>query len=159
MGDEMIAERIYNFLIELIDKTNNEELDWQLVEKISTWEQIKKEIVNGKEFDLEDYYIDDKKSYVLNEGVGYVFALRMRYGNAPIFSPALDKYVLVVKINDEHEPENLSKYDAEEGYKGLLEELINLIEACKIYNNMPDSMYDFFDRILGGEKSGRVVDK
>lgn len=156
---EMIAEHIENVIMEMIEKTKNGVLKWKLVDKIDDWETVKKQIEKAKEVDLKDYFIDDEKSYVVCKSGGYVMALNIRYGNAPVFSPALDKYILVVKINADLMPENLSNYDSQ-GYKDLLQELVEAIEDQKNEEYiMPDCLYNFLEKVLGEDEDGRIINE
>ena len=156
----MVAERIENFIKGLIKKTESGELKWKAVDKVDTWEMIKKQIKEAKDINLEDYFINDAKSYIIKKNDGYVIVLNVQYGNAPVFSSALDKYILFIKINDEFIPQNLSAYDNTQGYSDLLLELIGSIEVKKNETcNMPDCMYDFFEKILGEDKNGRTIDE
>lgn len=145
----MIADRIEKFILDLISKTGKGDLEWKCVDKFVEWERIKKEIEKTEEINLKDYLIDNTRSYCINKGGGYVMVLHIRYGKAQVFSPALDKYVLIIKMNDDLLPENLSNYNGEDGYKSLLMDLINEIELqkCERYS-MPEYMYEFFNKIL-----------
>lgn len=155
----MIADRIETFIIGLISETRKENLKWKRVSKIKEWEILKKEIERTTEVDLKDYFIDDTRSYCINKSEGYVMVLNIRYGNAPVFSPALDKDVLVIKINEDFSPQNLSLYDMD-GYKELLKVLVDSIEhQINIEYLMPDYMYEFFSDVLGENKNGRTADK
>lgn len=142
----MVAEHVENFILGLITKTQDGKLKWKVVDKIDTWEKIKRHI--EKEIDLKEYFINESKSYGINKSGGYVMLLNLQYSNAPVFSPALDKYDLFIKINDDFIPQNISNYDYQ-GYKDLL---LQLIEAIEMKENeeyiMPDCMYDFFEKIL-----------
>lgn len=154
-----MSERIENFIFKLIEKTENGEIKWKGVDEVKAWRTVKRQIQKSEEIDLKDYFIDDARSYCASRSGGHVMVLNIRYGNAPVFSPALDKYVLIVKINDELMPQNLSSYDSE-GYKDLLRALIDAIEFQKNEENiMPDCMYDFFDRFIGEEENGRITDE
>ena len=155
----MMAERIENFIFNLIEKTEAGEIKWKTVDEVRPWRTIKRQIEKSEEIDLKDYFIDDARSYCASRSRGHVMVLNIRYGNAPVFSPALDKYVLIIKINDEMTPQNLSAYDAE-GYKDLLQDLLDAIEFQKNEENiMPDCMYDFFDRFIGEDENGRIIDQ
>lgn len=155
----MVADRIETFIKGLINETRNENLKWKRVSKIKEWEKLKIEIECTKEVDLKDYFIDDTKSYCITKSEGYVMVLNIRYGNAPVFSPALDKDVLVIKINEEFLPQNLSLYDVD-GYKDLLKELVVVIEhQINVEYLMPDCMYEFFKYVVGENEDGRTVDK
>lgn len=153
----MVAEHVENFIRELIKKTENGKLKWKIIDKFDAWEIIKRQI--EKEIDLKDYFINDTKSYGICKSGGYVMLLNVQYGNAPVFSPVLDKYVLFIKINDDFLPQNLSGYDWQ-CYKDLLLELIEAIETKEneAYN-MPDCMYDFFEKILEEDENGRTIDE
>lgn len=155
----MIAEQIENFIIGLIEKTQKGSLKWKAVEKINAWKEMKEQIQQTIRDDLKDYFIEDSKSYYINKSNGYVMVLNVRYGNAPVFSDALDKYILIVKINDDLLPENLSKHDWQ-GYKNLLQELTDEIEFQRNEEYiMPDCMYEFFGKVLGEDENGRIIDK
>lgn len=155
----MMAEHIENTIVRMIDKTQNGVLKWKSVDKIDEWESVKRQIERTKEVNLKDYFIDDSKSYGVYKNGGYVLVLNIRYGNAPVFSPALDMYILVVKINEDLLPENLSNYDCK-GYKDLLHELVETIEYQKKEEYiMPDCLYDFLDKILGEEEDGRIINE
>lgn len=153
----MITEHVKNFIVELIKKTESGKLKWKVIDKLDTWELIKRQI--EKEIDLKDYFINDAKSYGMNKSGGYVILLNVQYGNAPIFSPVLDKYILFIKINDDFLPQSLSDYD-EQGYKDLLLELIEAIETKEneAYN-IPDCMYSFFEKILEEDENGRTINE
>lgn len=155
----MIAEYVENRIIELINKTKEGVLKWKSVDKIYEWAEIKKQIEKTKEVDLKDYFIDDTKSYYVYKNGGYIMVLNIRYGNAPVFSPVLDKYILVIKINIDFMPQNLSNYDCQ-GYKNLLEELVTEIEyQMNEEYNMPDCLYNFFEKILGEDENGRIINE
>lgn len=157
--DKVVADNIEIFINGLINETRRKNLKWKRVSKIKEWEKLKKEIESAKEVDLKDYFIDASKSYCITQNEGYVMVLNIRYGNAPVFSPALDKDVLVIKINEDFLPQNLSLYDVD-GYKDLLKELVDVIERqINVEHLMPDCMYEFFRHVLGEDKDGRTVDK
>lgn len=155
----MMADYIENTIERMISKTQNGVLKWKAVDKIDDWENVKRQIERTKEVNLKDYFIDDSKSYGVYKNGGYVLVLNIRYGNAPVFSPALDMYILVVKINADLLPENLSNYDCK-GYKDLLYYLVESIEQQKNEEYiMPDCLYDFLDKILGEDEDGRIINE
>lgn len=160
-GDvRMIADRIEKFIFDLISKTKKGELEWKCVDKFVEWELIKKEIEKAEEFNLNTYFIDNTKSYCIKKGGGYVMVLHIRYGKAQVFSPALDKYVLIIKMNDDLSPENLSNYNGENGYKSLLTDLVHEIELQKRPKyDMPEYMYEFFDKVLEEGDNGRITNE
>lgn len=153
----MIAERVEHFILELISKTQDGMIRWKAIDTIDTWEKIKRQI--EKEIDLKGYFINESKSYGINKCGGYVMLLNLQYSNAPVFSPALDKYSLFIKINDAFFPQNIFDND-HQGDKELLIALIEAIEM-KEYEEyiMPDCMYDFFKRILGEDENGRTINE
>lgn len=156
---EMMAEYIENVIARMIYKTKNGVLNWKSVGKIDDWENVKKQIERTKEVNLKDYFINDSKSYGVYKNGGYVLVLNICYGNAPVFSPALDMYIFVVKINADLPPQNLSDYDRE-GYKNLLHELVESIEHQKKEEyTMPDCLYDFLGKILGEDEDGRLINE
>lgn len=153
----MIDEHVENFILELIKKTQSGKLKWKVIDKFDAWEKIKKQI--EKEIDLKGYFINESKSYGINKSGGYVMLLNLQYSNAPVFSPALDKYDLVIIINDDFFPQNVSDYDYQ-GYKNLLLELIETIEMKeKEAHIMPDCMYDFFEKILEEDENGNIINE
>ena len=155
----MIADRIEKFIFDLINKTSKGDLEWKCVDKFVEWELIKKEIERAEEFSLKKYFIDNTRSYCIHKGGGYVIVLHIRYGKAQVFSPALDKYVLIIKMNDDLLPENLSSY-GEDGYKNLLINLVQEIELQKHPKyDMPDYMYEFFDKVLEEDDNGRITNE
>ncbi len=153
----MVAERVENFILELVEKTRGGRLKWKVIDKINTWGNIKRQI--EKEIDLKGYFINESKSYGINKCGGFVMLLNLQYSNAPVFSLALDKYVLFIKINEDFLPQNISDYD-HQGYKDLL---LELIEAIEMKENeeyiMPDCMYDFFEKILEEDENGRITNE
>lgn len=156
----MIADRIEKFIFDLINITGKGELEWKYVDKFAEWERIKKEIEKAEELNLKDYLIDNTRSYCINKGGGYVMVLHIRYGKAQVFSPALDKYVLIIKMNDDLLPENLSNYNGEDGYKSLLMDLVKEIELQKRKQyDMPEYMYEFFDKVLEEDDNGRTTNE
>lgn len=155
----MMAEHIENVITRMINKTQNGVLKWKSVGKYDDWENVKRQIERTKEVNLKDYFIDDSKSYGVYKNGGYVLVLNICYGNAPVFSPALNKYILIAKINADLPPQNLSNCDCE-GYKNLLHELVESIEHQKKEEyNMPDCLYDFLDKILGEDEDGRIINE
>lgn len=153
----MMAEHVENFILELIKKTQSGGIEWKVINKLYAWKNIKKEI--EKEIGLDGYFINESNSYGINKCGGHVMLLNLRYSKALVFSPALDKYVLFIKINDDFLPENISKYDHQE-YKDLLLKLFETIEMKeKEKYIMPDCMYDFFEKFLEEDKNGRTIDE
>lgn len=153
----MVAEHVENFILGLIMKTQGGKLKWKTVDKINIWKKMKRQI--EKEIDLKGYFINESKSYGINKSGGYVMLLYLQYSNAPVFSPALDKYDLFIKINDDLFPQNVSDYD-HQGYKDLL---LKLIETIEMKENeeyiMPDCMYDFFEKILEDDENGNIINE
>lgn len=155
----MVAEQVEIFISGLIEKTRTRKLKWKSIDDLENWETIKKQIIKTREVNLDDYFVDDEKSYGIYKNGGYVMVLRLQYGNAPVFSAALYKYILVIKINDDFLPQNITDYDCE-GYKDLLQELIKAIEYQKGDQcTMPDCMYEFFGKILGEDENGKLIDE
>lgn len=155
----MVSEHVENFILELVKKTKSGKLKWKEVDKIDAWETIKKQIEKEKIVDLKGYFINADNSYGISKYGGYVIVLNARYSNSSIFSSALDKYLLFIKINDELLPENLTSYDCQ-GYKKLLQKLINVIKVKeKELYNMPDCMYEFFEKFLGEDENDRITDE
>lgn len=145
----MMADQIERFILKLKDKTQEGEVKWNVLSQFAEWNSIKKEIEKSSRVNLKNYYIDDEKSYCFKRNNGYVIVLYVRYSKAPIFSPALDKCILLVKMNDDFPPENLSTYNSEDGYGNLLIELLKVIDKKKQEEyNLPECMYDFFYQIL-----------
>lgn len=145
--ERMMSEQVANFIDGMIDRTEKRKLKWSPLEKFEQWEKVRIEV--EKAIELDEYFIDITKSYGIGIGDGYVLIINIRYANAPIFSPALDKYRLIIKINDDYNPENLSAYSSDE-FKEELLQLVDIIEQQRNDNyNMPDSMYEFFNKVLG----------
>ena len=155
----MVADQVENFIEELQKRTGSGRLVWKPVNKMEDWENKKHRIEKSDNIELKDYFIEDDQSYVIEKNGAYVMLLRLRYGNASIFSPALDKYILVAQIHEEIPLENLSGYDYE-GFEKELEKLLQLVEDKKWEKyEMPDGLHRFFDMILGDENNGDIVDK
>lgn len=154
---EMIAEHIENFMLELVNKTQDGSIRWKAIDKIDTWEKIRKQI--EKEIDLKGYFINESRSYGINKSGGYVMLLNLQYSNALVFSPALDKYSLFIKINNDFLPQNIFDSD----HQGDKELLIALIEAIEMQEwdeyIMPDCMYDFFKRVLEEDEDGNIINE
>ena len=147
----MVADYIGNVIEKMIEKTKQGVLKWKPVEKLNEWDHMKHQIIKTRGENLKYYIIDDTKSYAVHKGEGYVMVLNIRYSNALVFSPALDRYILVVKINDELMPQNLSNYDAQ-GYRNMLQELVKEIEYQRNKEfEMPECLYNFLEEILGGD--------
>lgn len=145
----MVAEQVDRFILGLVERTREGALKWKEAGKIVEWEELKKSIIKSDDF--KDYFIDDSKSYVIQKNDGYVFLINTRYGNAPVFSRAFDKYVLFVKINEDLSPQNLSDYLGEKDFQEKMRKLVNEIETkkCEKYE-MPQVLYDFMNDILEG---------
>lgn len=149
----MVADQIDNFIDELLEKTRSGklELSWKPVNKIDDWEKKRQRIEKADDINLKDYFIEDDQSYGIEKNGACVMLLKLRYGNASIFSPALDRYLLIAQINEELPLENLSGYDYEE-FKEKLEQLLQTIEEKKWEKyEMPDDLSRFFAMILGEE--------
>lgn len=146
----MIADQIERFILDLNCKTQEGELKWKVLAQFTECDRIKKEIEKSSKVNLKNFFIDDERSYCLNKGDGYVIVLYVRYSKAPIFSPALDKRFLLVKINDDFPLENLSAYSGEDGYGGLLLELAETIDVQiqEKYSTL-EYLHEFFVRMLG----------
>ena len=144
---EMKEERIEKFIEKLIKKTEKKKITWKVLNKIDDWKNIKEEIKVIKQEDLKNYFIEENKSYCIVKAGGYVILLRMRYGNASIFSPVLDRYVLLVKINEELYTVNLADY-AIDGYDEMIEKLYEIIEQQKRNKyNITDCLNEFLEKI------------
>lgn len=144
----MVADQIENFINELLNQTRSGKLVWKPVNKVEDWEKKKQRIEKSDDIDLKDYFIEADQSYVIEKNGAYVMLLRLCYGNASIFSPALDKYMLVAQIHEEIPLENLSGYDYD-GFERELEQLLQLIEDKKWEKyEMPDDLHRFFTMIL-----------
>ena len=155
----MVADQVENFINELQNKTHSGRLAWKPVSRVEDWERKKHRIEKADNIELKDYFIEDDQSYAIEKKGAYVMLLRLRYGNASIFSPALDKYILVAQINEEIPLENLSGYDCE-GFEKELEKLLQLIEDKKWEKyEMPDDLHRFFDMILENKDNGDIADK
>lgn len=155
----MVADQVESFINGLQERTSNGRLVWNPVSGVEDWEKKKHRIEKSKDIELKDYFIEDDQSYVIEKNGAYVMFLRLRYGNAAIFSPALDKYILVAQINEENPLENLSGYDCE-GFEKELEKLHQLIEDKKWEQyEMPDDLHRFFDMILEDKDNGDIADK
>ena len=103
----MVADQVESFINDLQERTSNGRLVWKPVSSMGDWEKKKHRIEKSEDIELKDYFIEDDQSYVIEKNGAYVMLLRLRYGNAAIFSPALDKYILVAQINEEIPLENL----------------------------------------------------
>ena len=78
----------------------------------------------------------------------------VKYGNAVVFSPALDKYLLIAKIHEGMPLENLTKYSSDE-YIVQLKQLHEEIQReCYGKYEMPDELYKFLDKILEEDSNG-----
>ena len=155
----MVADQVESFINELQERTSNGRLVWNPVSGLEDWEKKKHRIEKSEDIELKDYFIEDDQSYVIEKNGAYVMLLRLRYGNAAIFSPALDKYILVAQINEEIPLENLSGYDCE-GFEKELEKLLQLIEDKRWEKyEMPDDLHRFFDMILEDKDNGDIADK
>lgn len=148
----MMSDQIESFINGLIQKTIRGNLIWKSLDNLNAWKKICEEIQESKEADLKTYYISVKESYYLKNSNGYVFLLNARYSSATIFSPALDRKFLIIKINPEIPLVNLCNYNGEDGFNKLLTVLYEEVQNKKTENvEMPDAMYSFFNNILNGE--------
>lgn len=145
--------KIERFIDGLIEQTKNNKLDWRAARTISDWREIRKELDDSEVVSMTDYFIDDKNSYVIKYDEGYIFLLKMRYANAMIFSPALDKYLLVVKINENVLFENLCNYDEGNLFQDQLLGLNKYIQENSFERlSMPESLYSFMNHVLNKGK-------
>ena len=148
----MIAEQIEEFILALKEKTQKGQLYWQILSQIDERNKIKREIEKLRKSGLKNYFITDEKSYCLNKCNGYVIVLYLRYSKATIFSPSLDRRILLVQISSDFPIENLSEYSGENGFNNLLQELVQIIEQQKKEKySFPDDLYSFFNKVLEEE--------
>lgn len=155
----MMADQVERFILELKDKTQKGKLKWKVLTQFAECDRIKKEIEKSSRINLKNFFIDAEKTYYLNINDGYVIVLYVRYSKAPIFSPALDKRILLVKING-FPPENLSAYNSVDGYGNILLELTEVINEQKQEEySFSEYMFDFLDKILREDENGSFTDK
>lgn len=142
----MQSEHTEGFIEGLCEKTQNGQIRWEPLRMCKKWVQFEAELGDMDER-MEAYGASLDNSYFLEKEGGYVFLLEVHYGNKNLFSPALDKYVLAVKINDMIPFQYLCDSD-NEAWKPLLEELYGYVCREDAYT-MPDALYDFMDKVLG----------
>ena len=148
----MVADRIEEFISALKDKTQQEQLDWQILSQLPEHNKIKREIEKLGRSSLKNYFIDEEKSYCLYKCRGYVIILYLQYSKAAVFSPSLDRRILLVQISKDFPFQNLSLYNAEDGYDKFLQELSQIIERQRQERDCaPDNLYAFFNKILEEE--------
>lgn len=141
----MQAERTEGFIEGLCEETQSGQIKWQPLRMCKEWERFVTESddMNGE---LEAYGVELDNSYFFAKEGGYVFLLEVHYGNKKLFSPAMDKYVLAVKINDMIPFQYLCDSENAE-WKPLLEELYRYVCREDSYA-MPDALYEFMDKVL-----------
>ena len=145
----MVAERIEKFISVLKDKMQQEQWDWQILSQVPEYNKIKRGIEKLVRSSLKNYFIDDEKSYCLNKCGGYVIILYLQYSKADVFSPSLDRRILLVQISKDFPFQNLSLYNAEDGFDESLQELSQIIERQRQERNcFPDDLYVFLNKML-----------
>lgn len=141
----MLAERTEEFINGLCVKTKAGKVEWKPLRICKEWKRFAEEL-NQENEKLADFGIDLDNSYFFSKVGGYVFLLEAHYGNKSLFSPAMDKYVLTVKINAMIPFQYLCDSENAE-WKPLLEELFQCIFQNDVYA-MPDALYNFMDKVL-----------
>ncbi|MCI6064845.1 hypothetical protein MR818_05650 [bacterium] len=147
----MVSEHINGFIMQLIEKTEKGQIKWQRIERMPDWYIEKRMLTHMIN---EEYFIDDEESFFIEKEDGYLVFLCVKYGNAVVFSPALDKYLLIAKIHEGMPLENLTKYSSDE-YIVQLKQLHEEIQReCYGKYEMPDELYKFLDKILEEDSNG-----
>ena len=155
----MIDEQIENVIIEMQEKTENNKIKWISVNKLHNWNRIKSRIEKAKDENLKDFFIDEDYSYGFEKKEGYILLLNMRYSRASIFSPALDKHILIAIKNRDLIPINLSLY-VKDGYRALVEELVGKISIqMEKDHEEPGDLYNFLAAMLEDDEDGRYTDE
>lgn len=140
----MQAERTAGFIEGLCMETKNGQIQWKPLRMCKDWRRFVTE--SDDSGGLEAYGVEQDASYFFAKAGGYVFLLEAHYGNKKLFSPAMDKYVLAVKINDMIPIQYLC--DSENAaWKPLIEELYACVCQEDSYA-MPDALYEFMDKVL-----------
>lgn len=85
--------------------------------------------------------------------------MNMRYSRASIFSPALDKHILIAIKNRDLIPINLSLY-VKDGYRALVEELVGKISIqMEKDHEEPGDLYNFLEAMLEDDEDGSITDE
>ena len=128
-----MADRIEEFILRLKNKTQEGKLKWKVLSQFSEWDRIKNEIEKSTRVNLKNFYIDDEKSYCMNKNNGYVILLYVRYSKAPIFSPALDKCILLVKMNEHNEQTGIGSIIFVDFVLPIIKMVAGSLGICIIY--------------------------
>lgn len=146
----MMSDQIESFLDGLIQNTANRKLKWKTLNNLKCWEKFCLELRTTELKKYKEYSFSETDSFYIYKNGGYVLLLSACYSNAPVFSPALDKKFLIVKICSDMPFNNLCEYDSNE-----FKEKINILhkEICEksVQKEMPDAMYAFFDSVINGD--------
>lgn len=155
----MIDEHIENVIIEMQEKTENDKIKWKRVNKLHNWNRIKSRIEKAKDENLKDFFIDEDYSYGFEKKEGSILLLNMRYSRASVFSPALDKHILIAIKNRDLIPINLSQY-VTDGYRKLVEELVDKITIqIEKHHEEPGDLYNFLAAMLEDDEDGSITDE
>ena len=106
----MIYEQIEGFIQSLTTNIQKNTILWNRLISLQEKDKYIEEFnLNYKE-QYTGYIIDPESSYFLSINSGFVFLLNLFYVNKQLFSPSLDKKILLVKIDSTSVMENLSSY-------------------------------------------------
>ena len=106
----MIYEQIEGFIQSLTTNIQKNTILWNRLISLQEKDKYIEEFnLNYKE-QYPGYIIDPQSSYFLSINSGFVFLLNLFYVNKQLFSPSLDKKILLVKIDSTSVMENLSSY-------------------------------------------------
>lgn len=143
----MMCERIEGFISDLTYNIQYDSMLWDFFSNLFNYDKILKEfmITTGSE-NYRGYLVNAEKSYYLKVGLGYVFLLNLYYSNKQLFSPSLDKNILLVKINNSMTLENLSIY-------GDFNDKVNILyseveEQLYRKSPMPEALYEFMEKVI-----------
>ena len=144
----MISKKITFFIESLIDKTNENRIEWKpfysCLEKKKIIEELNKVDV-GVDFGVNS--IRERGSYFFESNGGYIFLFEIFHGDPEVTSPEMDTLSLMIKIDSKTKLYNLSEYTLEEQEK--LEELKLIVENyLENKNTEHEKLDDFIDHII-----------
>lgn len=142
----MITEQIEEFIYSLNIITKNDIEYWEYLYSLTWYGEIYEELVGIIEKNHhQGYRINRDKSFYLQIESGYVFLTNLYYVNHNLFSPALDKNILLVKINKYAQLEELSLPDC---YNTIIDELIVEVEEQLLRKKTISSLSSFIEKVI-----------
>lgn len=142
----MIYDKIEHFVESLIEKTNQEKIEWNTFNEDDNVIKMIPEIELATGIDFRVNTLALWKSYFAKKNDGYIFLVYLLHGDSSIISSEMSSMMLLVKINKRMQIINLTSYINSEEHQQRLNTLKMILDSfLQEKDCMPDVLYNFMD--------------